>query len=192
MFQLNYILLLKSNTSENNLAVSSLSSTKCDFFCCTFTSTFYEQFLYLFKWKQKNFSFLTFQPDTTLPSAWVCVLTLIFNLINLKHDHQTCVIIWGSMSVCLFLYILLKVTLQYNVQCDMHWALQCYKSSLWSNDYHRRPHKHCHHHRFQKDLKAKGWIVSFVLSLQAASMCWVDLDPITPPVHCSSASIISS
>ena len=38
-------------------------------------------------------------------------------------------------------------------------------------------------HHFQRNLKAKGWMVSFVLSLQAASICWVDRDPITPPAH---------
>ena len=33
------------------------------------------------------------------------------------------------------------------------------------------------------NLKANGWMVSLVLSLQAASMYCVDLDGITPPGH---------
>ena len=33
------------------------------------------------------------------------------------------------------------------------------------------------------NLKANGWMVSLVLSLQAASMYCVDLDGITPPAH---------
>ena len=66
----------------------------------------------------------------------------------------------------------------------MYTTLQC--DVTRANNYHRRPHNHCHRHKkhhFQRNLKAKGWMVSFVLSLQAASICWVDRDPITPPTH---------